>query len=901
MSGADAKAQRKAYDRDTRSAIGKRHLLYDLERHAFEASPLTQLFGILTKRRPSWWQSIDASMLSSQDGSVSRSATRGASGGPPAGDSNVYVPNAERDPAELVVIPDTVVWENNIPKGWFYFDAKEKHVHRRKVETKAIQRAFLQNARYSDDVVAVLYSLNGTSDGGDPEMIYQFINASALEGFLFENGRGKGTSILQRFVPSLNATHNDMIEAVWSPALFHAHRRQNIHEIADDRVDVNDRCITFEGRTHLSRLVQCTSRLRGQVKRVTEALAQHFHETEPKQRLSRVVAYFKMTDTSELMLLYVASVRVMRVSDAAVTQGPPGAQQRPTANDSGATSTFYKKYRVCLDLATVYSRRPPAAAVRDARSVMARLQDQNKNLVQARSTPEPTASNRGGGQAPRDDGVTPRRRPGDDTSAHANGLSPDDWMRSAARGGGGSRRSRGETGTSAASPSPQPMVRGIKASVLGFVVRDEPAKPRAASATPAARTPAHGRRLRDEASLQASPTRAAQLATVDEAVAALVRSGDFENVADAPVAQRAKVCRVLDKCIRRAGVANVRGALLQAHDEARDDLSDCEKMELLALQLHQLQRTQQRTPSPHSTRGDRAARSPTRTRSPSSVPVVTAPRTWAACREVRDVLADVVYQVDSAARTAAEAGGPLKVRVQLRRMLVALGPRREEHPDTLLNTADPMKALTKLCETYVFSCADEAAAAVLLVVMRQVEPLRAKIEPSGTLPGQFATRFDVALDMDRIAQRMQHAIANVVDALAACSLVISDSAVPVSTGSHPPRQMKASASSMEPSYAVSQRTAPPSPMRGELGDEDPDEQERLLQTQTAPDDATATEDAAAAETLADATAATGPEPVQAGDDSDTLIPQQPDHHLQAENASRASSSQYGSDDFEDDE
>ncbi|CUI14553.1 Hypothetical protein, putative [Bodo saltans] len=63
-------------------------------------------------------------------------------------------------PSPALQIPDTVVWENNIPKGWFYFDSKELHVARRKVETKQIQEAFLKDALFENDIVAVVYSVS---------------------------------------------------------------------------------------------------------------------------------------------------------------------------------------------------------------------------------------------------------------------------------------------------------------------------------------------------------------------------------------------------------------------------------------------------------------------------------------------------------------------------------------------------------------------------------------------------------------------------------------------------------------------------------------------------------------------------------------------------------------------
>jgi hypothetical protein len=537
-------SQHGAYIRDTRASIGRRHLLYDLERHQLEASPLTQLFITLAKRRSSWWtappQPQEPSVNHSQR-PVSALGTSAAGGELHTSKRDTTMnttaatakPTAEHDLADeaarMLLIPDTIVWENNIPKGWYYFDRKEGHVLRRKVETKAIQQAFLRDAQYADDVVAVLYCTDTSSERGEPAILYQFITAASLEGFLFENGRGKGTAILQQFTQSLHAAHNDCIEAVWSPSLFHVNRRQNIHEIADDRVDINDRCITFEGKTHFSKLVQCTSRLRDQVRTACEAFVRHFNDTDTKHVVSRLVLRFKMNGSSELVLLHCVSVRIMR---AAMPQPiftkaggvTPALGDPSKAAADGGGSVFYKQYRVCLDLAMHYDRRPPAAVSTESRSVLARLSEKTEARLRSGSL-----------ELSKSKTPTPR--------VQAEKLTK----------------------------PPEPTVGGQKASRHGFLVRPTRAESLSSDLTSVER---HRR-----------PTSALERGNIDTAIETLVTSNDFASFDAANPAQQRRVCRLLDKCVRKGGVSAVRRAVLQAQEA---DLTDAERMELLALQMQRL-------------------------------------------------------------------------------------------------------------------------------------------------------------------------------------------------------------------------------------------------------------------------------------------------------------------------
>ena len=366
-------------------------MLYDLDRHPFEAAPLTQLFHVLTKRKPSWWSESAASAgdvpraaAAPEDltlvGGSSQDASRRSPSPPGAAVATANTscttsvdPSARSSSVAAISIPDTVVWENNIPKGWFYFDAKEGRVVRRKVETQALEGIFLKGVLDPETVVATVYTIDGTREDGTPGIGFDFLNTKAFRDYVFvvNRSRAKGTSILQRFVTPLNSAQNDMIHVVWSQSVVQVSRRQNIHQLSDVRIPAALRCPTFEGVTHLSRLMHSTARLKQQVQRAAQKLADFFSETDAKFRLVRLSAYYKMDHQSRLQLLYAPSVRIVRLADPIA--GVIGSSAASGGGNSLISAAgFHRRHRVCLDLALDYAMPSTSGAPVEASKALTR-------------------------------------------------------------------------------------------------------------------------------------------------------------------------------------------------------------------------------------------------------------------------------------------------------------------------------------------------------------------------------------------------------------------------------------------------------------------------------------------------------------------------------------------------
>lgn len=626
------------------AAARQRQTTYELERHPFEANTLTQLFLILSKHKASWWreQNDDAKPSSTEQAQTSPNLAPSPTTGMDASLTSAMTPMKRRthqgtplldqsgtrtiaserdkpinDPKELLKrrkefvarqqrdkqkatsnssaahqsppvlqIPDTVVWENNIPKGWFYFDAKEMHVARRKVETKQIQEAFLKDALFENDIVAVVYSVShnhnaqapggcaggfggatsghhggGTQDGIDA-LQYRYLTAAELPIFLFENRRGKGTSVLQKFTYSLNIQHNDCIQVVWSPSVTQVNRRQNIHDIFDERIDPNERCGTFECRTHLSRNVQCTPRLQQRITEMCLELVKHFQETDSKFVVSRMVLHTKITDASDLVLLYCSSARVLPASAAMPLPLPSGSTLTvfpdPSASGSSGASQLQKKFRVSLEIATQYLVKP--------------VEDQRHSNA--------TSKRRGSVKGPSNDELGAALLEGRRSSMRNVSLNGAD---SPGRSSPVSPTHHGDQSVT---------VGGRSAAHHGFLLRS--ASPHRASGGSPTPSPLGKSLNGDRGKLMSfrSSSSAERLSLIGIVQDVLRSEEKKEGITEL---QRSKAKHLLQAAMKKVGPTSMRTAILQTRPN--EELTEYEKMELLFLKMQELERRRMRKAS----------------------------------------------------------------------------------------------------------------------------------------------------------------------------------------------------------------------------------------------------------------------------------------------------------------
>lgn len=401
------------------AAASRRALLYDVERHKLEALPLTRLFRFLAER-PHWLtdgsgsssqrdtsselptsptapisggaapadskrNSFVAGLHAKHDQRSRSISGQGGGGGAgsdsmrmkdlvrslvvaqPEGGRHVSKRQRDIDRARLssvladrhdeLIIPDTIVWEASIPRGWFFTSLVEggdggggrATVQRRNVDIAAIESQWTAGLA-PHAVAACFYTIAerdpaaSVADKDTPLLQFQFLRACELSRFLHvqatQTSGSDCAAILQQFAPPLHA-HNVIIQAVWSPRVLNITVRQNINALQDDRLDANSRACTFEGSPHLSQELRPTTRLYGQVEGAVHSLTKHFAAVDLKHRIVRLVAYFKVDRRSQLNLLYVPSIRVLRT---ALIERPIGVRSSP----------FFSAFRVALDVAVEY-------------------------------------------------------------------------------------------------------------------------------------------------------------------------------------------------------------------------------------------------------------------------------------------------------------------------------------------------------------------------------------------------------------------------------------------------------------------------------------------------------------------------------------------------------------------
>ena len=73
----------------------------------------------------------------------------------------------------------------------------------------------------------------------------EYFDKKGLSNFLY-NREKVNNGILQRFIEP-KTTHNEMIRSIWSPKVCLLDRRVNIRNIRDQRFDMFERAVTYEG------------------------------------------------------------------------------------------------------------------------------------------------------------------------------------------------------------------------------------------------------------------------------------------------------------------------------------------------------------------------------------------------------------------------------------------------------------------------------------------------------------------------------------------------------------------------------------------------------------------------------------------------------------------------------
>jgi hypothetical protein len=147
---------------------------------------------------------------------------------------------------------------------------------------------------------------------GDIVTTMEHFDAEGLRDFLFYRDK-ENNGILQRFLQP-KGDRNCILRAVWSPKIFYAERRTNLHGLCEHKLPLHCRAVTFEGPEHYSDIISITdARMGEQLKQLTLSLVRHLQVvSDGSVDVCRIVLHFKIDSNERMWFLWCSSLRLVR-------------------------------------------------------------------------------------------------------------------------------------------------------------------------------------------------------------------------------------------------------------------------------------------------------------------------------------------------------------------------------------------------------------------------------------------------------------------------------------------------------------------------------------------------------------------------------------------------------------
>lgn len=218
-------------------------------------------------------------------------------------------------PCHNIIVPDTIVFEHNFPRGWYTTDIKAREIMRRQgrdLDASTIEKGFTANVSDSCPIVATYLCMQEEDLGNgetETKTLVEVFNKDTIGEFLARKTKHKG--ILQKFIHP-KGYNNSVLEAVWSPRICMVQRRTNKYPVSDKKRAEGDpfsTVVTYEGPNYLSEQGSVSGNIAENAKRLCGHIVQHFYYTEQKF-ITRMVLYFKVDAKDRLWFLWCGSLRV---------------------------------------------------------------------------------------------------------------------------------------------------------------------------------------------------------------------------------------------------------------------------------------------------------------------------------------------------------------------------------------------------------------------------------------------------------------------------------------------------------------------------------------------------------------------------------------------------------------
>lgn len=196
-----------------------------------------------------------------------------------------------------MLIPDTVIYKYCIPAYWYFTgaDGRLKRKNKASIVSKKIYAEFVRGAKHHDDIVACHISegqrASSDADSSAQETRIRYFDARSLHNFLFLEEK-PDDGCLQKFVRP-KGLNNLMIQAAWSPQMCLLERRVNFYPMLSGRVPLQERCATYEGDEHLSKLMPVRGTLLPEkIQQLCWEMVSHIRSIS-QQQICRMLMFFK--------------------------------------------------------------------------------------------------------------------------------------------------------------------------------------------------------------------------------------------------------------------------------------------------------------------------------------------------------------------------------------------------------------------------------------------------------------------------------------------------------------------------------------------------------------------------------------------------------------------------------
>lgn len=245
-----------------------------------------------------------------------------------------------RTPGEVapplqVSIPDTIVFEHNCPRSWFYYDVENREIRKRAgrdLQAGTILAEFgghqspistIATFTYLNHQVEAHHSSSGASGNagaehhhhhGDPNAVPEptvtvlYLTKAALERLLVSSSNVKLEGLLQKHVMPCE-TNECIMQAVWGPKVCVVRRRMNRRSLTDRPRLLSEKHCTFDGPDHLSIEVSTAKDTVLEVTELCERMVGHVGRAV-RMRPINMMLYFKLDAQRRPRLLWCSSLRL---------------------------------------------------------------------------------------------------------------------------------------------------------------------------------------------------------------------------------------------------------------------------------------------------------------------------------------------------------------------------------------------------------------------------------------------------------------------------------------------------------------------------------------------------------------------------------------------------------------